>query len=231
MRKRLTAFQRALVDSVLKEYADIPDNHDLPDTFSDGFRAWADTFCKKDPGGKLRIGTVVKRILIAALIAVLLAGAAMAIPAIREAVIGFFFHEDDIQIGITFDPEQAATAPEEIIKCYSVTDVPDAFILAVTVEEKDAVYYWWMNDLEQWIIFSQHPMPDYPEDGCWWSTDAEESKHRTVLLGDYLVEIIDADDNYKLVWTNNEYLFTLELPYSVNEEEMQKIFASWGPKE
>ena len=50
-------------------------------------------------------------------------------------------------------------------------------------------------------------------------------------MGDYLVEIIDGEENYKLVWTNNEYLFTLELPYSVSEEEMQKIFASWGPKE
>ena len=231
MRKQLTAFQRALVDSVLKEYADIPDNKNIPDTFSDDFKQWIETCRKKNRVGKLSAGTVVKRILIAAIIAVLLAGAAMAIPAVREAVIDFFFHEDDVQIGFTFDPEQAATAPEEILKPYTVVYVPDAFMLAVEIEEKDAVYYWWTNNLDQWIIFSQHPMPDKPEGAEWWTADAEGIHRKTVLMGDYLVEIIDADDNYKLVWTNNEYLFTLEVPYSVNEGEMQKIFASWGPKE
>lgn len=231
MRKQLTAFQRALVDSVLKEYTDIPDNKNIPDTFSDHFKQWIKACRKKNRVGKLSAGTVVKRILIAAIIAVLLAGAAMAIPAVREAVIDFFFHEDDIQIGITFDPEQAATAPEEILEPYMVTYVPDAFMLAVEVEEKEVAFCWWTNNLDQLIIFTQNPMPDYPDLGHWLGVDAEDSTRRTVLMGDYLVEIIDAEDNYKLVWTNNEYLFTLELPYSVNEEEMQKIFASWGPKE
>ena len=231
MRKQLTAFQRALVDSVLKEYADILDNKNIPDTFSDDFKQWIETCRKKNRVGKLSAGTVVKRILIAAILAALLAGAAMAIPAIREAVIDFFFHEDDVQIGITFDPEQAATAPQEIVKPYTVTYVPDAFMLSVEVEEKEVAFYWWTNNLDQWITFTQSPMPDYPENGNWWSTDAEDIARRTVLMGDYLVEIIETQDNYKLVWTNNEYLFTLELPYSVSEEEMQKIFASWGPKE
>ena len=231
MRKQLTAFQRALVDSVLKEYTDIPDNKNIPDAFSDHFKQWIEVCRKKNRVGKLSAGTVVKRILIAAIIAVLLAGAAMAIPAVREAVIDFFFHEDDVQIGITFDPEQVATAPEEILKPYMVTYVPDEFVLIVETEERDIICCWWMDESDQWITFTQNTMPDYPEDGYWWGVDAEDSTRRTVLMGDYLVEIIDAEDNYKLVWTNNEYLFTLELPYSVNEEEMQKIFASWGPKE
>ena len=229
MNKRLTPFQRALVYSVLKEYADIPNNEDLPDTFSDAFKAWFQRFAK-NRGRSLTVGTVVKRILIAALITILLAGAAMAIPAIREAVIDFFFHEDEIQIGITFDPEQAATAPDEIETSYTITYIPDAFMLMMEGYEQESSYVWLVNGVDEWITFTQSPMPDYPEDGCWWGYDVEESKRRTVLMGEYLVEIIDGEENYKLVWTNNEYLFTLELPYSVNEEEMQKIFASWGPK-
>ena len=230
MCKQLTPFQRALVDSVLKEYADIPNNKDIPDTFSDDFQAWFQMFSKHQ-GGRLCVGIVVKRVLIAALIAVLLACAAMAIPAIREAVIGFFFHEDEVQIGITFDPEQAATAPNEIEKPYTITYTPETFVLAMEGYEPESAYVWLVNGDNQWITFTQNPMPNYPNDGSWWGVDVEESNCRTVLMGDYLVEIIDGDENYKLVWTNNEYLFTLELPYSVSEEEMQKIFASWGPKE
>ena len=148
MRKQLTPFERALVDSVLKEYADIPNNEDLSDIFSDDFKAWFEMF-SKDRGRRLRVGTVVKRILIAALIAVLLACAAMAIPAIREAVIDFFFHEDEIQIGITFDPEQAATAPDEIETPYTITYFPDNFVLAVEGVERGYVYVWLVNEKDE----------------------------------------------------------------------------------
>lgn len=231
MRERLTAFQRALVDSVLKEYVDIPNEDDLPDLFSNDFKAWATAFQKKYGLGKLGAGTVLKRILIAAIIAVLLAGVAMAIPAVREAVIGFFFHEDEVQIGITFDPEQAATAPKEIEIPYTIAYIPDTFSLALEGYERGSSYVWLVNDSDLWIIFTQHPIPEDSEKSTWWSSDGENVSRKTVLLGDYLVEVIDGEENYKLVWINNEYLFTLELPYSVSEEEMQKIFASWGPKE
>ena len=50
MHKQLTPFQRALVDSVLKEYADIPNNEDLPDTYSDDFKAWFEMFSKNYQG-------------------------------------------------------------------------------------------------------------------------------------------------------------------------------------
>lgn len=231
MRKQLTPFQQALLDSVVQEYAHIPQEEALPDEFSERFKEWAEEFLAKHRPGRLRAARVLRRVLIAALIAVLLAGAAMAIPAVREAVIGYFFHQDAQQIGITFDPEEAATAPDEIKTFYTITYMPETFMRIAEEYERDCAYIWCMNELEQWIVFTQHPMPDKPSKDTWWSTDGEEVSRRSVLMGDYLVEVIQGEDNYKLVWTNNAYLFTLELPYSVGEEEMQKIFASWGPKE
>lgn len=231
MREQLTAFQRALVDSVLKEYAEIPDAKDLPNLFSEDFQSWADTFQRRNGPKRLRTITVIKRILIAAIIAVLLASAAMAIPAVREAVINFFFHEDDNQIGITFDPEQAATAPSEIEVPYTIAYVPNSYTRMVEVSEKQGAYFLWTDSNGALIVFIQNPIPENPEEGKWWGSDAEGSIRKTILMGDYLVEIIDGEDNYKLVWTNNKYFFTLELPYSIDETEMQKIFASWGPKE
>lgn len=228
MRKSLTAFQQALIDSVLKEYEDILDRQDAPAEFSERFDDWFAGFQKK-PGS--RAMTVLKGILIAAIIAALLAGAAMAIPAVREAVIGFFFHEDDVQIGITFDPAQAATAPKEIRVPYTITYIPDAYMLIVEVNEVDGVCLLWTNDKGETITFTQSPVMNNPDSEDWWIIDGENVSHNTILMGNYIIEILDGEGNYKLVWTNNEYIFALELPYSINEEEMQKIFASWAPKE
>jgi len=231
MHEQLTAFQRALVDSVLKGYADVPDEKELPNAFSEGFKNWAKTFQKRNGFKRRRTIAVLKRILIAALIALLLAGAAMAIPAVRERVIDFFFEKDDIQIGITFDPKQAATAPKEVEKPYTITYIPDDFELVLEGYDRGSAYLRLTNENDLWVTLIQLPIPENSPKDCWWGYDAEESKHRTVLMGDYLVEIIYGNENYKLVWTNNEYIFTLELPYSIDESEMQKIFASWGPKE
>lgn len=228
MRESLTAFQQALIDSVLKEYADILDEQEAPAEFSERFDDWFAGFQKK-PGS--RAMTVLKGILIAAIIAALLAGAAMAIPAVRKAVIDFFFHKDDVRIAITFDPEQAATAPKEIKKPYIITYIPDVYMPIVEVNEIDVVCLIWTNSEGEMITFTQSPLPGNPEKENWWIIDGENVSHKTVLMGNYLVEILDSDGNYKLIWTNNEYMFMLELPYSINEEEMQKIFASWGPKE
>lgn len=231
MREPLTVFQQALVDSVLNEYANTPREEDLPDMLSANFKAWAEMFQKKSHSRKLRVGSVVRKILIAAIIATLLAGTAMAIPAIRETVIDFFFHEDDTQIGISFDPEQAATAPHIVHVPYVLRYIPNTYTLLMESAKKDGVYYWWTDDEDRLIVFMQQPMPDKPTEDSWWTVDGKDISRKTVLIDGYLVEIIRDNDNYKLVWTNNAYVFTLELPESIDEVEMHKIFANWGPKE
>lgn len=230
-REALTVFQQALIDSVLKEYGKVPAEKDLPNTFSPKFRNWVETYQKRNGFQRVHTLKVIRRILIAALIAILLAGAAMAIPAIREAVINFFFHQDGVQIGITFDPERAATAPDEIKEPYVVTYVPSVYIPVVEVDKYDCSCLIWTNGSGEKISFVQSPIPNKPDIENWWTLDGEGALRETVLLGEYWVVIVDGEECYKLVWTNNEYLFTLRLPYSVNETEMQKIFASWGPKE
>lgn len=113
-KKELTAFQRALLDAVLESHADIPKEEALSDPFSEEFKAWADDFIRKNGTRRLRTATVLKRILIAAVIILLLIGTAMAIPAVRTAILDLFFHETEDRIAITFDPVQAANAPNTI---------------------------------------------------------------------------------------------------------------------
>ena len=228
---KFTPFQQALLDSISKDYAHIPPNDCLEAPFSDAFKAWAKTHVQSGYVKKIRTLRVVKRVLIAAAILLLLAATAMAIPAVRTAILDLFFHENQERIAITFDPEQAANAPDTIQTPYAIAYVPDNYTLIAKEIHISAVGLYWLNDVGERMIFTQQPLQPEATPEDWWGYNAVENERTPILLGYYQVEKIETAEDYKLVWTNNEYLFTLELPYSVTEEEMRKIFDSWGPSE
>ena len=228
---KFTPFQQALLDSVSRDYAHIPPNDCLEDPFSDAFKAWAKTHVQSGYVKRIRTLRVVKRVLIAAAILLLLAATAMAIPAVRTAILDLFFHENQERIAITFDPEQAANAPDTIQTPYAIFYVPDGYTLIVQETKISVVCQCWLKSDNGRIFFTQQPLRHELTADNWWGYNAAEHTRDSILLGDYQVERIQTATNYKLVWTNNEYLFTLELPYSVTEEEMRKIFDSWGPME
>ena len=228
---KFTPFQQALLDSVSKDYAHIPPNDCLEDPFSDAFKAWAKTHVQSGYVKRIRTLRVVKRVLIAAAILLLLAATAMAIPAVRTAILDLFFHENQERIAITFDPEQAVNAPDTIQKTYSIDYVPGGYTLSMKEVHISTVYLCWIDADGHRIFFTQQPLQPEATPEDWWGYNAAEHTRDKILLGDYQVERIQTMTNYKLVWTNNEYLFTLELSYSVTEEEMRKIFDSRGPME
>ena len=228
---KLTPFQQALLDSVSKDYAHIPSNDALEDPFSERFKAWAKIHIQSGYVKRLRAARVVKRALIAAAILLLLAATAMAIPAVRTAILDLFFQENEERIAITFDPEQAANAPDSIQTAYSVSYAPSDYKLIMKETNVSSVCWCWLNNQGERILFTQQPLQHELTADNWYGYNAAEYAKNSILLGDYQVEKIDTTEDYKFVWTNNEYLFTLELPYSVTEEEMRKIFDSWGPME
>ena len=165
------------------------------------------------------------------LLLLLLAATAMAIPAVRTAILDLFFQENEERIAITFDPEQAVKAPDTIQVPYVISCVPEGYDLVIQEIQMSAVCQCWINSASDRIFFNQQPLKQELTADNWYGYNAAEHERNTILLGDYQVEKIDTTEDYKLVWTNNEYLFTLELPYSVTDEEMRKIFDSWGPSE
>ena len=228
---KLTPFQQALLDSVSKDYAHIPSNDALKDPFSENFKAWAKTHIQSGYMKRLRAARVVKRALIAAAILLLLAATAMAIPAVRTAILDLFFQENEERIAITFDPEQAANAPDTIQTPYTISYVPENYMVVMENVSLSVAFRHWETSNGERIFFNQQPLQHELTADNWCGYNAAEYAKNSILLGDYQVECIQTITNYKLVWTNNEYLFTLELPYSVTEEEMRKIFDSWGPME
>ena len=228
---KLTPFQQALLDSVSKDYAHIPSNDALEDPFSEGFKAWAKIHIQSGYVKRLRAARVGKRVLIAAAILLLLAATAMAIPAVRTAILDLFFQENEERIAITFDPEQAANAPDTIQTLYTISYIPENYMVVMENVSLSVAFQHWETQDGDRIFFNQQLLQRKVAAEDWCGYNAAEYAKNSILLGDYQVECIKTMTNYKLVWTNNEYLFTLELPYSVTEEEMRKIFDSWGPME
>lgn len=85
---KLTPFQQALLDSTLEDYAHIPEN-DTEINPSPEFSAKMKKLIRKWHF----VNTTTKRIALFVLILVLLTTTVLAIPAIKNASISFFYHE------------------------------------------------------------------------------------------------------------------------------------------
>lgn len=225
--EKYSVFQQALIDSVLIEYQCIPEEKALPDSFTPEFKQWADRCIYWSKTGRFRWTSLMKKLLVAAIIAALLVGTAMAIPVIRKVVIDFLFITYDERIGITFNPEQAATAPEVIETPWGIHYAPDGYTLVVKDISPTTVTMVWLNENGDCINFSQWSMRENPEADSWIGLDIADTQEK-VLMGDYLVEIVYTSDNRKLIWTDNAYFFILEVPAYLEKEETYKMFGSFG---
>lgn len=219
-----TPFQQALIDSVTENY-EVTLQEEPSFVPSAEFERWAQKMMGKK-NYRTPISRVARAILIAALITALMAVSAMAIPAIRDAIINFFVMEHDDHYGITFDPEQVATAPTEIVTIYRISEIPDGYSLLAEDLSPAMLTAFWMNDNGDHISYTQWPIPQDATADSWIGMHSENER-QSVLMGEYLVEVIQSQDNQKLFWTNNSYVFCLEFSAELSQEEIEKIFASW----
>lgn len=229
--RKLTPFQRALLDSVLDDYRDEVGSVGERHIFSAEFECWFRDFCRNNAARRVRVRGIIRKVLIAAVIIALLAGTVLAIPAVRKALINFFTYDYVEGIAISFDPQQAENAPGSIEKDYQISTVPEGYNMAFVDVAVSCVAQWWANQNGEGITFMQLIIPDMSSEDFALTLDAYNNSKESVILEGYLVKIIDTGRSRRLIWTNNAYFFTLELPMSVTDEEMEMIFASWGPKE
>lgn len=219
-----TPFQQALLDSVYKDYSGIL-TASSPVEASPKMNAWMQQEIQTTKT-RINIRRALKAILIAAIIVVLLTISAFAVPAIREAIIRYFFIETDEHYAITFDAEQAATAPETILAKYAIAYVPDGYVLAVKNESPGTNTMLWMADNGRYIHYAQRVMPEDATDGSWIGIDYIEDL-QSKLFGDYTIAIITGEETKIWVWTNNAYVFTLEFSNDLPDTEIENIFLSW----
>ena len=228
----MTPFEQALIDSILGEYENLPSERDLPYEFSQGFHRWAQTLLQRTHNPAwYYVNTTFKKAVIIAIIIGLLTVTAIAVPAIRDAIIDFFFTERQDSYGITFNPEKAATAPEELEVLLFPTEIDDTFVLVDQSITPISINGLWINEEGEMLLFSQEVIPHEATSDTWIGIDAEDAVRTSQIIGDFLVEIVWLKESYSLHWTDNAYVFSLEFPNSVSQEDMLGIFSSIKPME
>lgn len=221
----------AILDCVLDRYNNIPAENEIEYTFSQKFEKWAQKLIKKTPDQTIKTNTRFSgrtlkiAIIVAALIA-MLAVTAMAVPAIREAILDFFLNDRGESYGITFDPEQAASAPPEIMEYRIPQYVPDGYTVILDDKSVAAVVIVWMNDKDELISFNQRIINKEADQDSWIGISSEGVERSSIILDGYKVEIIQDEMVYTAIWTDNEYLYFIELPNSLDFTMLQQIINS-----
>lgn len=221
----------ALLDRVLEQFQDVPAEDEINYTFSKKFEKNMDSLIRstKEPASAPAVHparTTLRRIILVAIIAALLATTAMAIPAIREGLIGFFLEEWGRSYAITFDPEQAASAPQTIQTCYKPSYMPNDFAVCVDETNLTVNSYWLENDSHERIYFTQMCIEDTSYENNWLLLNANNVERSKAVLDGYSVDVLTHDDYILYVWTDNAYLYILQTPSSMIITEAEKIICS-----
>lgn len=213
----------ALLLVTLGEFRSVPSEAEIEYTFSQGFRAKIRGVTRKSENAAWRVWqTPVKRaVLIAVLIMVMLVTVACATPVIRNAIIDFFFIEDETAYGITFDPYQAASAPLTIENAYIPAFGSEGYTLFREECTHSSVVYLWKNKQGELVNYWQSVIHKDVTSGNWIGIDAEGTKRTTKNINSYLVEILtnQAEQQYVAVWTDNRYIYTVDISVLGSNQE------------
>lgn len=228
--RELTPFRRALLDSVLTEYADIPDEH-VEAPFSDRFLEKMDGILQPSKGVlTFRTRRVIRAILIAAILIALLAGSVMAIPGMQQWFTGIIFTRGEDWIEITVDQELAARSPQTIETIYELGYIPEGFTVELNSLRKHNKHYSWSNSDSELLCFDQHVIRREDSSGGINITFGDEDDPiETRKMGNYDVNIVHNRYGKKYIWIGEGYWFYLDMPSSLDEATMEKIFYSVRP--
>lgn len=224
----MTPFEQALLDATLEEFTEIPDDESKIDvTFSPAFTAKAEKLIRNTQRKSWHyVNTTMKRVVLVAIVAALLFTTAMAIPAVREAIIKFFVHDKGTHFEFTFDPEQAANAPKYIETVYVPTYIPEGYYEDERSISIVAARIIWYDSNGRDIMYNQLRIPEDPNRSEWYGINSEGVTTQTLHLNGYEVLSIYDEGLTTYVWTDNNYFYDLSCYDTVPQEEMQKIFYS-----
>jgi hypothetical protein len=207
--------REALLISVLEEFSDIPAENEIDYSFSPRFQARIKEISRKSEKAAWRFWHSSKRrlILVAVIVVLLAALAACAVPVIKQLYVDYFLVDNGESFGITFDPEQAATAPKKI-ETYWIPDYcPEGYSLISRIGTAAGVDCCWMNTLQEYVVYNQYVIPADYDNSTWITIDAEDVERSAEIINGYKVEVVESLSNHYLVafWTDNLYLYAVEV--------------------
>lgn len=214
---------KALLSLTLDQFQGVPSESEIDHTFSQGFHEKIRDISKKSESVTWRAWQrpVKRAVLIAVLVMVMLAAVACATPAIRNAIMDFFFVEDEAAYGITFDPNEIVNAPHVIEKAYIPSFEPEGYKLVLKESDDAGVEYHWINDHDEYIYYRQLVIQQDVTDRTWLGINAEAANRTTKNINGYLVEIISNKEErqYVAVWTDNRYIYKADISVLGDNQE------------
>lgn len=223
----LTPFEQALLNVNLEEFEDIPAESEINLELSPQFQAKADELIRRTyRQSNKRAMPLLRKVALVALIAGLLALTACAVPAVREAIINFFFRDEGTHYEFTYDPEQAETAPDKIEEVYIPINIPDGFELVVNDISSSGVVLMWCNAEDVWINYIQGVIPDDPSLGDGGGFNSEGAVTEWITLGECQVLRIEDDEWIHYAWTSSEYEFSLSCSDKSMEDGLKEAYDS-----
>ena len=236
IKKTLSTFEKALLDATLLEFAGVPAEDDISYSFSEEFEQKAGELIKKSRSKVWHhVNTTAKKLLIAAIVTALLVSSAMAIPSVREGLINFFTHNTGINYYFTVDEDAIKNAPKELEIIYSPSFIPAGFELIDETVCSGFASFTYLSPDGDLLDFTQEKMPDDPNYAVGSSPDAERSKVDYVEIKGYkVIQLIwdqPGDEAVSLIWTNEDYFFSIFYTAPVTLDEAKQIFYGIQPDE
>lgn len=246
--RKLTPFKQALTQAVLEEQAHLMAQEPEEVAFSPDFQARVAALSRRTERKSWRwVNTAAKRALLAAVLALLLAGTVVAaVPELRAGLIRFFTHNNGVAYEFGFDLQDYENAPKEIQTVYLPTYIPDAFeedstkITEITVtkryQNKNDNVFDYIKYVQYSLAFWGDPneVRDIPEGATYaLGIDSDGAEIRYEVVDGYQIQIISVDPGTEeeptfYLWTNHEYFFYIQINdiRSGNFNTFVKLFRS-----
>lgn len=157
----------------------------------------------------------------------------------------------DVSLDVRMNPD----APNVLKTCYvpmlparEWEPIPIKVTSGQELSFRTSTLLQWRNSEGDYVLFRQFAMPDYsveqPFDSVCTGFDAEYSTDQ-LQLGEYTVQRITVEPStmetlgfrgenaglQKLYWSDGDYIFSMEVNYSMSEEELGAILESIAPVE
>lgn len=230
--------EEALLEATLEQYKDVPAENEIDHEFSKQFERnmkgvismTKENKAKAAPNSASHHGiTTLKRIVLIAALISMLTVTALAAPAIREFFVKFFMEEWGYGYAITFDPEQAANAPDTIEQYMVPEYIPDEYQIISENTGKTNYSVWYSKSDSENILFDQYCIKDSDFKNNWMFIENEIEGYEIAVMNGYQIKKLAYNEYIAYVWTDNCYFYTLQTPISVTITEVEMIISSVCP--
>lgn len=239
MAEKRTAFQNALLDAVELRYEEKLAQDAAPVEFSAEHKAFVEKLTKKSSRRSWRlVNTTAKRILLAAIIALLLiATVCAAVPAIRKNLIRYQTRSDGGGLNFEFSKIDLEKAPKEIQTYYAPSYIPKGYELVEEISSQKIYMKIYLNKMGYVTDYSQHILWEFnlPDDASAgdisvFGISADYSSMEILNIDGYEVRVYhykqsDTPEEMLAVWTDYQYLYTFGCP-ELSNKELEKVIQS-----